>query len=304
MQSLPSLIAGPRSSIALIRAAAERRGVPAPPPKWRAKYAQPLRTPRHRPTYQEAALVDVHCDMPPRWPVGRRRGSGRRRQQGRAAAIRRWARAWAIDQLASCLRPQSPAAHSHASPRTPSLAQARTPQAAAATSASAPSAGAAAAAQQPTLLWYKHDLRLDDHPGWHQALAAAAAGAAGPVVPVFIFDPARYAALVLPPGGAEGARGGAGGGEAARCPQRTHGGMHAHRRNRQTRAAAHLEPPCLRPHLTAALCRALASLDRSLRQRGSALVLRTGAWEEQLPALAQELGAGSVVAEQEVEAGA
>lgn len=62
--------------------------------------------------------------------------------------------------------------------------------------------------QQPTLLWYKHDLRLDDHPGWHQALAAwqqAAAAAAGPVVPVFCFDPARYAQLVLPPGGAEGA---------------------------------------------------------------------------------------------------
>lgn len=58
-------------------------------------------------------------------------------------------------------------------------------------------------------------------------------------------------------------------------------------------------PSCLP---TAALCRALASLDRSLRQRGSALVVRVGAWEEQLPALARELGAGSVVAEQEVEA--
>ena len=61
--------------------------------------------------------------------------------------------------------------------------------------------------QQATLLWYKHDLRLDDHPGWHQALAVGqqAAAASGPVVPVFCFDPARYAQLVLPPGGAEGA---------------------------------------------------------------------------------------------------
>ena len=49
------------------------------------------------------------------------------------------------------------------------------------------------------LLWYKRDLRLDDHPGWHQALASGAS-----IIPVFCFDPALYAPLVLPPGGAEG----------------------------------------------------------------------------------------------------
>ncbi|PRW33974.1 deoxyribodipyrimidine photolyase isoform A [Chlorella sorokiniana] len=113
---------------------------------------------------------------------------------------------------------------------------------------SAPS-GQPAQQQQATLLWYKHDLRLDDHPGWQQAAAAA-----GPVVPVFCFDPARYAQLVLPPGGAE------------------------------------------------ALVRALTSLDRSLRQRGSALIVRVGPWEQQLPALAAQLGAAAVVAEAEVEA--
>ena len=53
----------------------------------------------------------------------------------------------------------------------------------------------------------------------------------------------------------------------------------------------------------AALVRALASLDHSLRQRGSALIVRVGPWEQQLPALAAELGAPAVVAEAEVEAG-
>ncbi|MEM7176419.1 MAG: deoxyribodipyrimidine photo-lyase [Pseudomonadota bacterium] len=38
--------------------------------------------------------------------------------------------------------------------------------------------------QQPSLLWLRRDLRLDDHPGWAAALAGG-----GPVVPVFIRDP-------------------------------------------------------------------------------------------------------------------
>lgn len=49
--------------------------------------------------------------------------------------------------------------------------------------------------------------------------------------------------------------------------------------------------------------RALTSLDHSLRQRGSALIVRVGPWEQQLPALAAEFGAAAVVAEAEVEAG-
>ncbi len=53
----------------------------------------------------------------------------------------------------------------------------------------------------------------------------------------------------------------------------------------------------------AALCRALASLDRSLRHRGSRLVVRVGAWEEQMPLLAAQLGASGIVVEHEVEAG-
>jgi len=41
-----------------------------------------------------------------------------------------------------------------------------------------------------SLLWFKHDLRLDDHPGLHQAMAM------GDVIPVFVFDPKRYSAVV------------------------------------------------------------------------------------------------------------
>ena len=48
-------------------------------------------------------------------------------------------------------------------------------------------------------VWYKHDLRTDDHPG---LIAAAAAG--GPVVPFYCFD-ARYCAQLLrTPYGIEG----------------------------------------------------------------------------------------------------
>lgn len=79
----------------------------------------------------------------------------------------------------------------------------------------------------PVLLWLKRDLRLDDHPGWHQALEAPGA------VPVFCFDPDRYAHLVLPRGGAEGERREAG---AAHLAGRARGVPHA--------------------RVTAALCRA------------------------------------------------
>ena len=42
-----------------------------------------------------------------------------------------------------------------------------------------------------SLLWYKHDLRLDDHPGIYKALEESRE-----IVPVFVFDPVRYADLV------------------------------------------------------------------------------------------------------------
>lgn len=96
------------------------------------------------------------------------------------------------------LRAAPAAAGRLAGGRCRAAVQARAQQAA---SAAAP---AASLQSGTTLLWYKRDLRLDDHPGWHQALAAGSAPAPPSVVPVFCFDPARYAHLVLPPGGAEG----------------------------------------------------------------------------------------------------
>ncbi len=40
----------------------------------------------------------------------------------------------------------------------------------------------------PTILWLRRDLRLADHPGWAAALAGG-----GPVIPVFVLDPATEA---------------------------------------------------------------------------------------------------------------
>jgi pimeloyl-ACP methyl ester carboxylesterase len=42
------------------------------------------------------------------------------------------------------------------------------------------------------ILWYKHDLRVDDHPGLHMALSFTEGVE---VIPYFCFDPARYARL-------------------------------------------------------------------------------------------------------------
>lgn len=52
--------------------------------------------------------------------------------------------------------------------------------------------------QGPILVWFKHDLRISDHPG---LLAAAATGR--PVVPFFCLDPEAYADLALQPSGAK-----------------------------------------------------------------------------------------------------
>ncbi len=51
-----------------------------------------------------------------------------------------------------------------------------------------------------TQVWFKQDLRLDDHPGLAQAAAAGA-----PLAPLFCFDPALYAHLLRAPHGLEGA---------------------------------------------------------------------------------------------------
>lgn len=54
------------------------------------------------------------------------------------------------------------------------------------------------------MVWFKHDLRLDDHPGLQAALELGA-----PLLPVYCFDPEQYAHLLQLPGGVAGAgRGG------------------------------------------------------------------------------------------------
>ena len=36
----------------------------------------------------------------------------------------------------------------------------------------------------PTIVWFRHDLRLDDHPALHAAVASG-----GPIIPVYIWAP-------------------------------------------------------------------------------------------------------------------
>src|SRR5690242_14206319 len=90
------------------------------------------------------------------------------------------------------------------------------------------------------ILWYRRDLRVDDHVALHAALAA------GPVMPVFCLD------------------------------DRLLHGRHASGPRTQF------------------LLESLSDLDRSLRERGSALVIRRGAPERELPALTREVGAAEV----------
>lgn len=50
-------------------------------------------------------------------------------------------------------------------------------------------------------VWFKHDLRLDDHPGLHNAVAAGTA-----LVPVYCFDPSQLLHLLRASHGSEGDR--------------------------------------------------------------------------------------------------
>ncbi|GAB4818230.1 hypothetical protein N2152v2_005276 [Parachlorella kessleri] len=73
--------------------------------------------------------------------------------------------------------------------------------------APSPASSSATSRAGPVVLWFKHDLRLDDHPGLHQALqqaAGSASGAAGALMPVYCFDPARCSHLLDVPGGISG----------------------------------------------------------------------------------------------------
>ena len=49
----------------------------------------------------------------------------------------------------------------------------------------------------PLIVWFKHDLRIDDHPGLHEALISKK-----DIIPFFCFDPKRYEALVHSPASA------------------------------------------------------------------------------------------------------
>eukprot|EP00898_Chlorokybus_atmophyticus_P003492 jgi/Chlat1/4143/Chrsp27S04228 len=99
----------------------------------------------------------------------------------------------------------------------------------------------------PTLVWFKQDLRLDDHPGFHRALKQSSSG----VIPVYCFDPDLLA-------------------------------------------------NCTAPTLRY-LHQSVAALKASLQACGSDLVVLTGPACEAIPRLARDLGASTIIAEEEAE---
>lgn len=94
------------------------------------------------------------------------------------------------------------------------------------------------------IVWMRRDLRLDDHPALHAALADADEDTR--VVPLFVWDPAL------------------------------------------------VDRGRVSPARLAYLCEALADLDRHLRERGARLVMRTGAPDEVVPAVASDVRATAV----------
>ncbi|GLC43944.1 hypothetical protein PLESTB_000212500 [Pleodorina starrii] len=120
---------------------------------------------------------------------------------------------------------------------------------------------------EPIVLWYRNDLRVDDHPGLTAAAAACGGGGGSnggggggggadsprPLAPVYLIDPERLSYLAFTPGGPE------------------------------------------------SLSSSLERLRCELRSLGSDLAVRVGAWEQGLTGLTREVGARAVVSEAEVE---
>ena len=53
-------------------------------------------------------------------------------------------------------------------------------------------------------VWFKHDLRLDDHPGLSAALDRAQRQGSSGLVLAFVLDPAFYSHLLATPSGVQG----------------------------------------------------------------------------------------------------
>lgn len=94
------------------------------------------------------------------------------------------------------------------------------------------------------IVWFRRDLRVDDHPALHAAMDDADDDTR--IVPLFVWDPAI------------------------------------------------VERGRVSPARLAYLCEALTDLDDNLRERGARLVLRTGAPDQVVPAVAAEVGATAV----------
>jgi hypothetical protein len=135
-------------------------------------------------------------------------------------------------------------------------------------------------------VWLKHDLRMDDHPGFLHA-----AGTSSAIVPLFCVAPELYTHLLRIPYGVEGV--------ACTCILRTCPIMSY---TTTTLLAGNVPfiPTCV-SHVFAGLLGALASLRGSLQSRGCDLVVRTGSLPGVVDELTQQVDASTIVAEEEVE---
>ncbi len=168
------------------------------------------------------------------------------------------------------------------------------------------------------MVWFRNDLRTDDHPGLYTAAVACLRGGVGPgspprpLLPLYVLDPARLSYLAYESGGPEGARklweAGLVCWQASLEGGVTGGGADAASRGSTARTSAtpaadacSLLTRLPMAVVRAALAAALARLRAELRALGSDLVVRLAGWEEGLAAAVRAARGGAVVTEDEVE---
>lgn len=172
-------------------------------------------------------------------------------------------------------------------------------------------------------VWFKHDLRLDDHPGLHSAVATGSA-----LVPVYCFDPSQLLHLLRASHGLEG--------DPAIATYTMHMPVYLyiyygdHPKHMPsiamcqhmpachfTGTAMHNSNMCVRSPIVRMLCMlcftpvaccaitgllgAVKALKQGLQQLGSDLVILWGPPEQQLPSLADQIQASSLILEEEIE---
>ena len=158
-------------------------------------------------------------------------------------------------------------------------------------------------------VWFKHDLRLDDHPGLQEAVTGGTS-----LVPVYCFDPSQLGHLLRASHGLEGDH--ACCNMFGRCTivSETRKSCHSPCMPWQAKVYMHNTPVssvlghALHVAVTPAVCCAVTgllgavkALKQGLQQLGSDLVILWGPTEQQLPLLIDQIQASSLILEEEIE---